>query len=88
MEPEASLSWLALTMTPGVAARLLARLLKEFGSIGTSRRLHRTDRHPIRRMAATSFSARQNVCFLYPQTLLQIHDPPGVPCMCAAMQAS
>jgi hypothetical protein len=32
MEPEASLSWLAMTMTPGIAARLSARLLKEFGS--------------------------------------------------------
>ena len=32
MEPEASLSWLAMTMTPGIAARLSARLLREFGS--------------------------------------------------------
>jgi DNA processing protein len=32
MESEASLSWLAMTMTPGIAARLSARLLKEFGS--------------------------------------------------------
>lgn len=32
MEPEASLPWLALTMTPGIAARLSARLLKEFGT--------------------------------------------------------
>jgi hypothetical protein len=32
MEPEASPSWLALTMTPGIAARLSARLLNEFGS--------------------------------------------------------
>lgn len=32
MEPESSLSWLALTMTPGIAARLSARLLREFGS--------------------------------------------------------
>ncbi len=32
MELEASLSWLALTMTPGIAARLSARLLREFGS--------------------------------------------------------
>ncbi|HEY2457717.1 MAG TPA: DNA-processing protein DprA [Candidatus Acidoferrum sp.] len=32
MELEASLSWLAMTMTPGIAARLSARLLKEFGS--------------------------------------------------------
>ena len=32
MELEASLSWLALTMTPGIAARLSARLLREYGS--------------------------------------------------------
>src|SRR5882724_2532505 len=32
MELEASLSWLAMTMTPGIAARLSARLLREFGS--------------------------------------------------------
>ena len=32
MEPEASLSWLALTLTPGIAARLTARLLHEFGT--------------------------------------------------------
>jgi len=32
MEPEASLSWLAMTMTPGIAARLSARLLREFGT--------------------------------------------------------
>jgi hypothetical protein len=32
MELDASLSWLALALTPGLAARLSARLLKEFGS--------------------------------------------------------
>jgi|SRR5579883_88918 DNA processing protein len=32
MELDASLSWLAMTMTPGVAARVSARLLREFGS--------------------------------------------------------
>lgn len=32
MEPEASLSWPALTLTPGIAARLTARLLHEFGT--------------------------------------------------------
>jgi len=32
VELEASLSWLALTMTPGIAARLSARLLREYGS--------------------------------------------------------
>ena len=32
MELEACLSWLAMTMTSGIAARLSARLLREFGS--------------------------------------------------------
>jgi hypothetical protein len=32
MELDASLSWLALALTPGLAARLTARLLKEFVS--------------------------------------------------------
>ena len=32
MELDASLPWLALTMTQGIAARLSARLLEEFGS--------------------------------------------------------
>lgn len=32
MELDASLSWLALALTPGLAARLCARLLKELGS--------------------------------------------------------
>jgi len=32
MELEASLSWLAMIMTPGIAARLSARLLRAFGS--------------------------------------------------------
>ena len=32
MDLDASLSWLALSLTPGLAARLSAKLLKEFGS--------------------------------------------------------
>ena len=32
MELDSSLSWLALTLTPGLAARLSARLLRQFGS--------------------------------------------------------
>jgi DNA processing protein len=32
MGPDSSLSWLALTLTPGIAARLSARLLRQFGS--------------------------------------------------------
>ena len=33
MEPDASLSWLALTLTPGIAARLTSRLIREFGTL-------------------------------------------------------
>src|SRR5467141_70100 len=32
MELDASLTWLALALTPGLASRLSARLLREFGS--------------------------------------------------------
>jgi predicted Rossmann fold nucleotide-binding protein DprA/Smf involved in DNA uptake len=32
MELDASLSWLALALTPGLACRLSARLLRKFGS--------------------------------------------------------
>src|ERR1700688_4122702 len=32
MELDASLSWLALALTPGLASRLSGRLLEEFGS--------------------------------------------------------
>jgi DNA processing protein len=32
VELQASLPWLALTMTAGIAARLSARLLRDFGS--------------------------------------------------------
>jgi hypothetical protein len=32
MEPDASFSWLALTLTLGIAARLTARLLRKFGT--------------------------------------------------------
>jgi DNA processing protein len=32
MELDASLSWLALALTPGLASRLSARLLRKFGS--------------------------------------------------------
>ncbi len=32
MELDSSLSWLALALTPGLASRLSARLLKRFGS--------------------------------------------------------
>src|SRR5271167_2799819 len=101
MELEASLSWLALTMTPGIAARLSARLLREFGSPDD------VFRAPLPRLEACNLpapvaqaifkkqtfwraekevdAARRIGCKLvnwtapeYPQTLLQIYDPPVV----------
>jgi DNA processing protein len=99
MEPEASLSWLALTMTPGIAARLSARLLSEFGSpegvfhasltalescrlpapvaqsIFKKQTFWRAEKEvaAIRRIGCRVVHWREPE---YPQTLLQIYDPP------------
>jgi DNA processing protein len=100
VELDASLSWLALTLTPGIAARLSARLLRQFGSP------EGVFRAPLRELEACELPAAvaQAVfkkeafkraekelaklrpipnCRLinwmepeYPQTLLQIYDPP------------
>jgi DNA processing protein len=99
MEPEASLSWLALTMTPGIAARLSARLLKEFGSPEGVFRASLTALESCNLPAPvaqslfkkqTFWRAEKEVAAIrrigcrvvhwhepeYPQTLLQIYDPP------------
>lgn len=52
MELDASLSWLALPMTPGIAARLPARLLREFGSAEA------VFRAPLTRLEACNLTAR------------------------------
>src|SRR6266849_122607 len=100
MEPDASLSWLALALTPGLASRLSARLLREFGSPDE------VFRAPLPRLEACNLpgpvaqavfkkqsfkraekelalTRRIERCRLlnwtepeYPQTLLQIYDPP------------
>jgi DNA processing protein len=100
MELDASLSWLSLGLTPGLAARLSARLLKEFGSPDE------IFRAPLRQLVACNLSGpvaqavfRKESCKRaekelagvrnldncklincrereYPQTLLQIYDPP------------
>jgi DNA processing protein len=100
MELDASLSWLALALTPGLASRLSARLLREFGSP------EEVFRAPLPRLEACRLPApvaqavfkkqsfkraekelaltrRIDRCQLvnwtdpeYPQTLLQIYDPP------------
>jgi len=100
MELDSSLSWMALTLTPGIAARLSARLLKEFGSPDD------VFRAPLRRLEACNIPAPAAQAVVkkdsfkraerdltnlrkvaaarvinwtepeYPQTLLQIYDPP------------
>src|SRR6202048_3495243 len=100
MELDASLSWLALALTPGLASRVSARLLREFGSP------EEVFRAPLGRLEACRLPApvaqavfkkqsfkraekelaltrRIDRCRLmnwtdpeYPQTLLQIYDPP------------
>jgi len=99
MEPEASLPWLALTMTPGIAARLSARLLREFGSPEGVFRASLTALEACSLPAPVAQSifkkqmfwrAEKEVAAIrrigcrvvhwhepeYPQTLLQIYDPP------------
>ena len=101
MELQASLSWLALTMTPGIAARLSARLLREFGSPDGvfHASLTRLESCNLPAPVAQAIFKKQNFwraekeldaarrvgCKLvnwtepeYPQSLLQIYDPPVV----------
>ena len=101
MEPGASLPWLALTMTPGIAARLSARLLREFGSPDGVFRASLTalegcnlpapvaqaifKRQTFWRAEKEVAAIRRIGCRVvhwnepeYPQTLLQIYDPPVV----------
>lgn len=100
MELDASLSWLALALTPGLACRLSARLLRKFGS--PDRIFHASltelescslpalvaqsivNKDAFKR-AEKELAAIRNIagCRLinwaepeYPQTLLQIYDPP------------
>src|SRR5258707_8348444 len=100
MELDSSLSWMALTLTPGIVARVSARLLKEFGSPDD------VFRAPLRRLEACNIPAPSAQAIVkkdsfkraerdltnlrkvaaarvinwtepeYPQTLLQIYDPP------------
>ena len=101
MEPEASLSWLALTLTPGIAARLTARLLREFGTPEGVFRASLTALEACNLPAPAAqaifkkqffWRAQKEVdairrigCRIlnwtepeYPQTLLQIYDPPAL----------
>jgi len=100
MELDTSLSWLALSLTPGLAARLSARLLKRFGSPDAVFRATLPDLEacslpaPVAqavvkkesfKRAEKELKAAGNIdrCRLinwtepeYPQSLLQIYDPP------------
>src|SRR6266851_2171593 len=100
MELESSLPWLALALTPGLACRLSARLLKEFGSpdevfraplphlqrcklpSGVAQAVYKKQSF---KRAEKELASTRNIdrCRLvnwteqeYPQTLLQIYDPP------------
>ena len=100
MELDASLSWLALTLTPGVAARLSARLLKRFDSPEGVFRASLTQLEACQLPPAVAQAVFKKAAFKraekelavlrqmgdcrlvnwtepdFPQTLLQIYDPP------------
>jgi DNA processing protein len=100
MELDASLSWLALALTPGLASRLSARLLRKFGSPDGVFRASLPQleschlpaqvaqaifkKEAFKRAAKELDGVRKIAgCSLlnwtepeYPQTLLQIYDPP------------
>src|SRR5215472_7353124 len=100
MQLDASLSWLALTLTPSLASRLSARVLRRFGSPEAVFRASRTDLESCQLPAETTEAILKRKAFPraekelagvrkttgcsllnwtepeYPQTLLQIYDPP------------
>ncbi len=100
MELDLSLSWLALTLTSGLACRLCARLLRKFGSPDRIFEASLTElescsipalaaqaifKKEAFKRAEKELAALRNIagCHLlnwtepeYPQTLLQIYDPP------------
>ena len=100
MELDASLSWLALALTPGLASRLSARVLRKFGSPDGVFRAPLTDLESCKLPAQVAQAIVKKESFKradkeldgvrkiancrllnwtdpeYPQTLLQIYDPP------------
>lgn len=100
MQLDASLSWLALMLTPGLAARLCARVLRQFGSPDDVFRASLADLEACHLPAETAQAILKKKAFQraekelaavrkiagcsllnwtepeYPQTLLQIYDPP------------
>ncbi|HYL83814.1 MAG TPA: DNA-processing protein DprA [Candidatus Angelobacter sp.] len=100
MQLDSSLSWLALTLTPGLASRLSARVLRQFGSPEGVFRASLTQLEACQLPAETAKAVVQKKAFPraekelaairkiagcsllnwsdpeYPQSLLQIYDPP------------
>jgi DNA processing protein len=100
MELDASLSWLALALTPGLASRLSARVLRKFGSPDGVFRASLPQLESCHLPAQVAQSILKKEAFKraakeldgvrkiagcsllnwtepeYPQTLLQIYDPP------------
>ncbi len=100
MQLDHSLSWLALALTPGLAARLSARLLRQFGSPEGVFRASLADLEACHLPAEAAQAILKKAAFPraekelagvrkiagctllnwtepeYPQTLLQIYDPP------------
>jgi DNA processing protein len=100
MQLDASLSWLALGLTPGLASRLCARVLRQFGSPEGVFRASRAGLEACHLPSETTEAVLKRKAFPraekelaavrkiagcsllnwtepeYPQTLLQIYDPP------------
>ena len=100
MQLDASLSWLALGLTPGLASCLSARVVRQFGSPDGVFRASKGDLEACRLPSETAQAVLQRKAFPraekelaavrkivgcsllnwtepeYPQTLLQIYDPP------------
>jgi DNA processing protein len=100
MQLDGSLSWLALGLTPGLASRLCARVLRQFGSPESVFRASLSDLEACRLPSETAQAVLKRKAFSraekelaavrkiagcsllnwtepeFPQTLLQIYDPP------------
>jgi DNA processing protein len=100
MQLDSSLSWLALSLTPGLAARLSSRVLRQFGSPDGVFRASSSDLEACHLPAEAAQAVIKKTAFPraekelaavrkiagcsllnwtepeYPQTLLQIYDPP------------
>ena len=106
MQLDASLSWLALALTPGPASRLSARVLRKFGSpdgvfraslddlescnlpAQVAQAIVKKEAFPRAEKELAGVRKIAGCCLLnwtdaeYPQTLLQIYDPPVLLYVC------